>query len=178
MEELLLEETLCRMLEAHRLMRHDYMNHFQIIAGYLQLGQAEKAREYINKISRGQERFKDLGRIETPVLRSLLLYYLVPAEDGCFNLDVTGKICLEKKDDRNLARLLKDIIDQFYERILSHSLRCRINIKEEEAIEVSLWGSYPSLDESIQARHPLYSLAVTEKAENAHYQILITKRRK
>lgn len=35
------------LLEAYRLQRHDFLNHWQVVTGYLQLNHAEKALQYI-----------------------------------------------------------------------------------------------------------------------------------
>ena len=182
MEEII-AEILRRMLEAHKLMRHDYMNHLQVISGYLQLGQPEKAKKNINQVSGWLERFKDLGRIDAPVLQALLLYYCATAGDeDCFNVEVTGKIKLEEKEDQSLAMLVRELIDPLVERVVTKRWKCRIDLKGSGLINVVLTNLDPPSGECIDAkhlagleqRHPRFSLALMEKPGQQEHEITIT----
>jgi len=177
-----MEEILQKTLEAHRLMRHDFMNHLQVISGYLQLGQPDKVREYIKKVSGALERFKYLGRIEAPYLQSLLVYCLSTfGEDCCFNLEVTEKITLTEEDDRGLTLLVWGVICPVYESILKNELECGINIKKPSVIEIGFAGqncinerhNMMKLFDGLGKSYPRYSLAVTEEDENKGFRLLI-----
>lgn len=69
LEKKLLEEQ----LDWFQVQRHDFLNNFQVIRGYLQLGMAEKAIEYMDEIDKEIEPQQKIYRIAHKTLRALLL---------------------------------------------------------------------------------------------------------
>ncbi|HBM80839.1 MAG TPA: hypothetical protein DD426_08380 [Clostridiaceae bacterium] len=63
-------------IEYMRKQRHDFMNHIQVIWGYMQLKKYEKAADYIKHINKRYDVYGDIYRIQNPLL-SLSLYSLV-----------------------------------------------------------------------------------------------------
>lgn len=59
-----------------RELRHDYMNHIQVIWGYLQLQRQQDALQYISELNKQFDVFSTLFKLESPVL-SLFLYNCV-----------------------------------------------------------------------------------------------------
>lgn len=51
-----------------RTQRHDFMNHFQIIYAYIQMGKAEEAKEYINGLSKKNQIISSLYNLGDGVL--------------------------------------------------------------------------------------------------------------
>lgn len=72
-ERLLLREQ----LGWYRLQRHDFLNHWQVVMGYVQLGQNDRALAYIRETLSGQEAEQEAGQLEHPVLAALLLGLIV-----------------------------------------------------------------------------------------------------
>lgn len=172
-------------------MRHDYLNHLQIISGYLQLGQPEKVREYVRKVSQSLQRFNQLSRIEAPFLQSLFLYYLVTlGENDCFNLEVKGKINIGKEDDEGLTRLIGEIISPYSDNILNSLVKCRLVIESASLIRISLCREGDMAEgamadqqargakkspEALSAKTSGYVYVVTEKAEDESLNLLISR---
>lgn len=60
-------EELSRALELLRTQRHHFMNHLQVISGWLQLGKAERAIQYIDRVAARMEAERQaLRRLERP----------------------------------------------------------------------------------------------------------------
>ncbi|WP_407306952.1 Spo0B domain-containing protein [Desulfosporosinus sp. SB140] len=64
------------MLQWYRLQRHDFLNHWQVVMGNLQLQQPEKALGYMRELIRPQEEQK-AGQIPVPVLSAILLSWII-----------------------------------------------------------------------------------------------------
>ncbi|MGE5380333.1 MAG: Spo0B domain-containing protein [Methylocystaceae bacterium] len=62
-------------VELVRQIRHDYLNYFQVITGYLELGMPERAQTFINDIMAGAARERTLLSLQPPQL-GLTLYRL------------------------------------------------------------------------------------------------------
>ena len=182
-----MEGILQKTLEAHRLIRHDFMNHLQVISGYIQLGQPEKVREYIKRVCGALERFKCLASIEAPFLQSLLVYFLCAlGEKDSFNLEVQDKISLKEEEDRDLAGLVGAAIDHVYDMILKNELQCRIYIKEPYLIDICLYapdcacavrnaarGVIMKHLDRLKKSYPRYTLTVRDEEENKGFYLLI-----
>ncbi|HVJ50154.1 Spo0B domain-containing protein [Desulfitobacterium sp.] len=69
LEHILLREQ----LEYYRLQRHDFLNHGQVIMGYLQLGKAEKALEYLREAIDGLEAEQIAGQISQETVGAIIL---------------------------------------------------------------------------------------------------------
>ena len=74
----MLELTLLsEQLDLYRLQRHDFMNHWQVIMGYLQLGNTDKALNYMRNALQGLEAEQVMGQIPQPIVASCLLGFVV-----------------------------------------------------------------------------------------------------
>ena len=67
-------------LELVRSMRHSALNHLQVIAGWLQLGHTERAREYIARISERMMADAGVARLQSAPLALVLLVPAIEAE--------------------------------------------------------------------------------------------------
>lgn len=73
-----LEQALLReQLQWYRLQRHDFLNHWQVIMGYLQLNQGEKALTYMQDALTGLEEEQKIAHILEPQLAAILLSFLI-----------------------------------------------------------------------------------------------------
>lgn len=59
-----------------RLQKHDFLNYIQIISGYLQLGNVEKATAYVQKATEEIDRSSSITRIANPALGINLLLHV------------------------------------------------------------------------------------------------------
>jgi hypothetical protein len=67
---------LLEMLQWYRLQRHDFLNHWQVVMGNLQLHKPEKALDYMRELIRPQEEQKS-ALIPVPVLSAVLLSWII-----------------------------------------------------------------------------------------------------
>ena len=72
-ERLLLQEQ----LDYYRLQRHDFLNHWQVIMGYLQLGKADKALSYMREGINGLEAEQKIGQIPQETVAAILLSLVI-----------------------------------------------------------------------------------------------------
>lgn len=68
---------LAELLEWYRLQRHDFLNHWQVIIGNLQLNQPEKALKYMRAALTGVEQEQKIGQISEPQLAAILLGFMI-----------------------------------------------------------------------------------------------------
>lgn len=73
LERILLKEQ----LGYYRLQRHDFLNHGQVIMGYLQLGKNEKALEYMRTAIRGLEAEQSAGQIPQETAGAIILGFII-----------------------------------------------------------------------------------------------------
>lgn len=66
------EQLLLEQLNWYRIQRHDFLNHWQVIMGYLQLKQADKALDYM-KTALNVEAEQRAGQIADPLVRAVVL---------------------------------------------------------------------------------------------------------
>lgn len=71
------DKLLTEQLEWYRLERHDFLNHLQVIMGYLQLKQADKAHMYIKETLNGLASEQQTGQIPEPVVAAILLGLMI-----------------------------------------------------------------------------------------------------
>lgn len=69
------------LLQFLRRQRHDFLNHLQVISGFIQLGQLERAMEYVQRVSRDLELPGAVFRIKVTEVAVFLLGHLIEAED-------------------------------------------------------------------------------------------------
>lgn len=73
-----LEQTLLtEQLHWYRLQRHDFMNYWQVIMGYLQLKQSDKALEYMHDTIRGLATEQKVSQIAQPIVCACLLGFII-----------------------------------------------------------------------------------------------------
>lgn len=64
-------------LEYYRLQRHDFLNHSQVIMGYLQLGKADQALEYMREAIDGFKAEQIAGQIPQETVGSIILGFIL-----------------------------------------------------------------------------------------------------
>jgi len=55
------------------LMRHDFLNHLQVISGYVQLNKTERAREYIREVTGNLQRLSKVVHLKVPEMAAAFL---------------------------------------------------------------------------------------------------------
>lgn len=73
-----LERTLlAEQLDHYRLQRHDFLNHWQVIMGYLQLGKADRALLYLQDGISGLDAEQQIGQIPQEMAGAILLGFVI-----------------------------------------------------------------------------------------------------
>jgi len=161
-----------KVLEAHQLLRHDFMNNLQVISGYQQIGHPEKANEYIYKTVNFLRRFSALGKLDYLLLKGLLVFYLTKFEDDAvFRVKVEGNPPLPVQEEDKLAAFLREIMKLAEEDLKKETASCRIVIGTgPELLAVELEGLKHTLAEARERLEPLLgdSLLCTEMQQKGN----------
>lgn len=62
------------MIRAISLLRHDFLNHLQVISGYLQLEKLDRTLEYISKITKNLQKLSKVVHLEVPEVAVAFLF--------------------------------------------------------------------------------------------------------
>jgi len=74
---------MARFMELISLQRHDFLNHFQVISGLLQMNRGEQAREYINNAAKDITRLSRVVHLQVPeAAAAIMLAHYSAAERG------------------------------------------------------------------------------------------------
>lgn len=68
---------LSELLQWYRLQRHDFLNHWQVIMGNIQLNQPEKALAYMREMITEPEQEQKIGQIPVSQLAVILLGFII-----------------------------------------------------------------------------------------------------
>lgn len=156
-----------------RAQRHDYLNHFQVIYGLMELEEYEEARKYLEPV------FKDILRVgkalktSQPAVNALLQAKLGAAQSSGIEmyLEVHSELKQLPVEPWNLCRVLSNIIDngiralkeseQEGERIL------RVTIREDmEGFCFIIANNGPVIPQ--QQREKIFRQGFTTKTEQGH----------
>lgn len=97
-------------MEILRLQKHDFLNYMQIINGYLQLGNSEKALSYVKKAAREIEESGAIMTIAHPGLGINLLLWVHNAYKSGVEVKLSTSTDLEKVDpEAGLSDFLRNV---------------------------------------------------------------------
>ena len=109
-------------VEILSLIRHDYLNHLQVISGLIQLGKAEQAREYIKRVCSDTEKISKISRLTVPEIAEFLIMAHYIGERNQINVvyDIGNDVdhCVIPRDI--LAYILKELLELTLE-YMAHS---------------------------------------------------------
>lgn len=133
--------------------RHDYLNHFQVIYGLMELGEYEEAKNYIDPV------FKDLMKVSKalktaqPAVNALLQAKISAAEQK--NIDLYLEIRSELKklplEAWNLCKVLANIIDNGITALseVEHERSIHLEIGEDtDSYTFLIYNNGPQIPES------------------------------
>jgi hypothetical protein len=104
------------LLNLLRVQRHDFVNHLQVISGYIQLKKHDKVMEYLTDISMALQNEGQVNKLENPILIASLLTNRHEAGKWQVPLDINA-ISAVGLDD-NEARGIADFINLLMQGIL------------------------------------------------------------
>ncbi|HOV78850.1 MAG TPA: Spo0B domain-containing protein [Bacillota bacterium] len=79
-------EKLLKIIQAQR---HDFLNHFQVISGLLQLNKIDRVREYINQVSMEMAQLGKTARLNVPEITAVLLNGFYDASMSQIEIELT-----------------------------------------------------------------------------------------
>lgn len=105
-----LTEQNLRVLRCHR---HDFLNHLQVILGYIQLGKVQPAEEYIKGINEELKGIRAISGLSIPEISVLLLFMRQKAGESNIRLDCDIKADLSEIaiNPQDLVRIMSNLID-------------------------------------------------------------------
>jgi hypothetical protein len=129
-------ELLQDMIDAHRYLRHDFKNDLQVILGYLQIGQMEKAYSYARKTADRLEDYNSLGKCKALLVQSYLLSYvtLLSSAKEYVHLRIEGDAECWLDVEMALLSCLRTLLDPLHEEIINGYLRVEMKFLTGPAI--------------------------------------------
>ncbi|QNB45066.1 hypothetical protein BR63_01240 [Thermanaerosceptrum fracticalcis] len=129
-----------KLLEAQKIIRHDCMNHFQVVHGYLQIGRPETAREYLMKATKSFQRYSVLGKICLPQLQAYLTWALASlGEQGDFlTIQVEDSLEAWKEDDGEVAEVISALFEPLLKDLPQQQVQCQMLIGGKEYTHIHL----------------------------------------
>jgi len=96
-----------------RCQRHDFLNHLQVVSGYIQMGKGNKASKYIQEINQNLRGIRVISGLNMPEASVLLL---AKREEAAkynidFNYDLKTDLSNVKIKEYDLVRILSNLID-------------------------------------------------------------------
>ncbi|MBC8079176.1 MAG: Spo0B domain-containing protein [Gorillibacterium sp.] len=114
------EEELLKILSLYR---HDWMNHIQVLLGYIRLGKPERIEEYVGKINAKVHQESHISKIGVPALA--VYYYTFQANHRLLTLEfeIEQEVRLDRLPDLgvNTSTLICQVIELFASQVTSDS---------------------------------------------------------
>ncbi|MHB8125922.1 MAG: Spo0B domain-containing protein [Desulfitobacteriaceae bacterium] len=109
----IIRKLLAEQLSLYRLQRHDFLNHWQVIMGYLQLNNPSKALEYMHKALQGMQIEQVIGQIPKDTIVAILLGWVNRLRQEGINTTVSYP---EKMKERSFWQdyWLEEYAEAFY----------------------------------------------------------------
>lgn len=145
----LYEDLLKKMLEVQQIMRHDFLNHIQVVYGFLQIGYSEKAKEYSLRAVDSMQHYTRLGKIPLPLLQCFLTWLVTQLNNEQTSLDYTinGDLKTWLEEDEELTRIIMLLICSVQEDLQNKKLKCRLVFEEKgSGFRISFEGTADSID--------------------------------
>lgn len=100
-------------LEFAKHQRHDLLNHFQVILGFLQMGRQELCIEYIRKMTKKNNQESRIASLGYPPLEAYLLTFNALHTDFFLEVDIPHPIDLNqyRMDKENLLRIISRLVE-------------------------------------------------------------------
>ncbi len=165
-------------------MRHELLNHFQVVMGYIQLQKIEKVTEYLNNVKMQSYHDSSLSRLGIPSLIHYLLH--VRIQESLINIDwEIGKDIRTEAlivDQETFSQFIQVFIHEWLQHAatISHSSQLMIKFEATEVglqIKCMFSGQYDesTLEDILSPCRSFYQLdpTIQVKTSEADSQIVI-----
>ena len=154
-----------------RVQRHDYLNHFQVIYGLMELEEYEEAKNYINPVFKDILKVSKALRTAQPAVNALLQAKVEAAEKK--NIDLYLEIRSELKyiplEAWNLCKVLANVIDNGMAALaeVEHEKNIHVEIGEDpQNYTFLIYNNGPEIPRSHQEN--LFKQGFTTKQNEEH----------
>ena len=128
-----------KLLEVIQVQRHDLLNHFQVISGFLQLNKPDRIREYIELAIKEMKGMSQTTRFKTPEVTAALLIGLNEAAKHQVKLELAVISSLDECTVPGpvVGRALEKVMNCFFDNLASYELGDRhFTVKFQESEKV------------------------------------------
>jgi len=116
--------------------RHDFLNHLQILRGFLQLGKYEKVIEYIDRVSESIHHLQEYFRLfdEQTALKLTDIYYLLESVEVKFSIvGLPGE-----KYIRDIGQKIEQIVFENWEYLRQPGVKKEVKVSLGEFSKIEL----------------------------------------
>lgn len=155
-----------------RAQRHDYLNHFQVVYGLMELGEFEEAKKYLAPVYKDILKVGKALKTSKPAVNALLQAKLAEAEEKGIDLylEVRTDLACLSMESWNLCKILSNLIDNAIRAVYESDERekkVEVQIAETAAgYEFCIRNNGPGIPE--QMRKEIFCQGVTTKKESGH----------
>jgi hypothetical protein len=168
------DDLLKKILEVQKIMRHDFLNHIQVISGYVQLGDLERVKEYTNKTIEKIQRFNRVGNIALPCLQGFLSWFVafLDSDRPAFELQLKGNMDKWGKNDEELTGLLMELLSPVHRDIINGRINAILTLHNDTAVILAYKGLMDT--NNLKSIHPVLEMLSLEHTEPAPGELVIT----
>ncbi|MGN1148343.1 MAG: sensor histidine kinase [Lachnospiraceae bacterium] len=152
-----------------RAQRHDYINHFQVVYGLMELGEYEEARKYLEPVFKELRKTDRALKTAQPAVNALLHAKLNAAEQKGITVYLEVYTDLKKLpiEAWSLCKVLANIIDNAVHALeKTEEPQLKITIKEGENYSFTIENNGPMIPEEMQEE--IFKQGVSTKQEAGH----------
>lgn len=128
----IIHKLLAEQLDWYRLQRHDFLNHWQVIMGYLQLNNPVKALDYMRGALQGIENEQKIGQIPEDFFAAILLGWVIRLTQAGIRTTIGYP---DKMKEQSFWR--DNWIEEYAEAFYGYTIECveGTNVKGKELAE-------------------------------------------
>lgn len=130
-----MENLVSKLLEANRHLRHDYLNHLQVIWGYIQLNKKEQAVDYIQCITRYIQGLSELNNIlDNQLAGEINVYVIKIGLNPGFQISIPEEWDIEMAQRERYSSFFQGLFSFLMEDIIMKRIKMKITILRGELL--------------------------------------------
>lgn len=121
-------ETLQEMIQVIKGQRHDFINHIQVIYGFLSMQEGDEARDYVKQLYQDVQISGDVLQLGIPALSAMLLVKMGAAEGKSisFNIEIETSLADLRVPSSDIVAVTGNLINNALEAVEDMELENRI----------------------------------------------------
>lgn len=130
-----MEEVLIQLLQGNRHQRHDFLNHLQVIWGYLKLNKSEDAAQYIQEVVKYLQSLHCLNNIASPELAAdITAKVLGLGLQKGFTINIPEKWEIPEGNITQVRKLLREIWELIKLQIFAEDIKIDLSLIKQKII--------------------------------------------